>query len=145
MSLALSPAPALTLDSHAHRTNHVIMPIPDNDPRASKAALATPFPLLQDPAFQMPFQLFQNPSERVRRPATASILEGPSSFVLPTPPVPLNHDPLVRYPLSPTNSQPTLSQPTPPPRTDGDLSDYAPRCDTMSGMYVGSIRFADLD
>jgi hypothetical protein len=127
--------------------NHVIMPVPDGGPRASKPALATPFPLLQDPAFQMPFQLFQDPSERARRPprpATASILEGPS-FVLPIPPVPSTQDPLVRHPLSPANSLPTLSQPTPPPRTDADLSDYAPRCDSMSGTHVGSIRFAELD
>ena len=117
------------------------MPFPDND-KLTLPALATPFPLLQDPPLHMPFQLFQS-SDRARRPsrpATASVLEGPSPFVLLTPPPPSNQHPLVRHPLPPTNPQPTLSQPTPPARTDGDVPDYTPRCDTMSGMHVRSSR-----
>lgn len=137
MSLFLAHSPPSSLHSHAH----VTMPIPDttND-------LPTPFPLLQDPAFQMPFQLFQNTSERVRRPATASILDSPSSFVLPTPPVPSNQqDPLVCSPPSPADPQPTFSQPTPPARTDADVSDYTHRCDVMSGMPLSAFPFADPD
>ncbi|KAG6373418.1 Fph type histidine kinase [Boletus reticuloceps] len=110
---------------------HVIMPIPDNEPPTS-------FPLLHDPSFQMPFQLFQNaPYDRVRRPsrpASASAIDGPF-FVLPTPSVPSNHDPLV---CSTAVSQPTVS--IPPIRTDGDISDYPPRSDTMSD---GSVQTTD--
>lgn len=134
MSFLVSPSPLSTLHSHAHHMNHVTMPFPDND---KLPALATPFPLLQDPSLHMPFQLFQH-SERARRPsrpATASVLEGPSPFVLLTPPPPSNQHLLVRHPLPLTRSQPTLSQPTPPARTDGDVSS-----DTMSGMHVHSSR-----
>lgn len=125
--------------SDVRKTIHVIMPIPDNDPRSSKLALpalSTPFPLLQDSSFQMPFQLFQNTSERARkpsRPATASILEGSAAFLLPGPPLRSAQDSEVCV-LSPphTNPQPTPPQPTPLP-TDSDTTDYAPRCDAMSG------------
>ncbi|KAF8442414.1 hypothetical protein L210DRAFT_3611794 [Boletus edulis BED1] len=79
------------------------------------------------------------PYDRVRRPArpaSASAIDGPF-FVLPTPSVPSNHDPLV---CSTAISQPTGSQSIPPIRTDDDISDYPPRSDTMSGMHICSFR-----
>ena len=91
--------------------------------------------LLHDPPFQIPFPL----SDLVRRPATASILDGPA-FVLPAPPVPPVRDPLV-YPFLPRAvPQLTSFQPTPPPRMDGYVSDYTP----LSGMHL-CLRFADPD
>ncbi|KAG9315261.1 Fph type histidine kinase [Chiua virens] len=127
--LAATVSPVSSTDflvlCHARQLNHVIMSIPDND-RSSKLAvpaLATPFPLLQDPSFQMPFQLFQNPSERARRPsrpATASILDSVTPFVLTGPP--------------------SDHQPTPPPRADCDASDHVSRSDAMSD---GSLHTTD--
>lgn len=113
-------------------TNHVIMPIPDNDLRASKLALpALATPLQDHHSCQMPLQLLLNTSERVSRqsrPATASILDGPSFFVLPGP----FQDPLVCTPSFMTNHKPTLLQPTPPStRTDPDASDPP-----MNGMRL---------
>ncbi|KAI6099687.1 hypothetical protein F5141DRAFT_1142858 [Pisolithus sp. B1] len=51
-------------------------------------SLRTPFPVLQDPSFQMPVPRLPQTRERARRPsrpATASIVEGTSPFVLPDP------------------------------------------------------------
>lgn len=51
-------------------------------------ALRTSFPVLQDPTFQMPVLRLPQSRERARipsRPATASIVEGTPSFVLPDP------------------------------------------------------------
>ncbi|KAL4074816.1 hypothetical protein V8B97DRAFT_2089162 [Scleroderma yunnanense] len=50
--------------------------------------LDTPFPVIQDPSFQMPVPRFPQSYERPRRPsrpATASTVEGSPSFVLPDP------------------------------------------------------------
>ncbi|KIJ14275.1 hypothetical protein PAXINDRAFT_116371 [Paxillus involutus ATCC 200175] len=109
-------APAVSGDSSPHS-------------KLSLHSIGTPFPVLQDPSFQMPVPLLHHTRERVRipsRPATASITEGISTFVLPSPSI--------------SSSISQDSHPTHRAHSDGDLSDYGGRCDDLNdGSAQGPI------
>ncbi|KAH7884669.1 Fph type histidine kinase [Phlebopus sp. FC_14] len=84
-------------------------------------ALGTPFPVLQDPSSRIPLPRLPNLRERTRRPsrpATASIVEGKSTFVLPGP--------------SDTSPMTQDSVPTPHIRSDSGLSEGGARSDNIS-------------
>ncbi|KIK96458.1 hypothetical protein PAXRUDRAFT_825913 [Paxillus rubicundulus Ve08.2h10] len=105
--------PAVSGDSTAHS-------------KLSLHSLGTPFPVLQDPSFQMPVPILHSTRERVRRPsrpATTSITEGISTFVLPSP--------------SMSSSISQDSHPTNRAHSDGDLSEYAGRDDLRDGSTQG--------
>jgi len=83
--------------------------------------LGTPFPVIQDPSFQMPVPRFPQSAERPRRssrPATASIVEGGPLFVLLDPSTSAISSVRVRSPffpcLSANNLRPSLLAIHPP-------------------------------
>ncbi|KAF9237618.1 Fph type histidine kinase [Melanogaster broomeanus] len=105
-----------------------------SDGRSSATSLpplGTPFPVLQDASFQMPVPLLPQSRERVHRPsrpATASIVEGNSTFILPGPSVHFSH--------------PQDSLPTPHVRSDGDLADGGCSGDLSDGSAQGPMSTA---
>ncbi|KAI6133531.1 Fph type histidine kinase [Pisolithus croceorrhizus] len=106
-------------------------------------SLRTPFPVLQDPSFQMPVPRLPQTRERTRRPsrpATASIVEGTSPFVLPDPSASTTSSGMqVRVPPylpASFQSYQTSSKPPACTRVDTDLSEPGGHSNDMNGMSI---------